>query len=362
MATRITLKDIAARAGVHVSTVSLALRNDPRLLPATREQLQALALEMGYSPDAMMSALCAYRNARRPAPLQSEIAYLVDLPLEKKYASHKPVYELARERAMRLGYNLEVFCLGQRGMTLERLKSIWRSRNIRGVLIAPWETPGKVLGTGADWSDLAVIAVGHSVSAPAFHRAISHQSHNMSHHLEALRQRGYRRIGLHLMDAVNLRTSGFYHGAYLHDQATHPDKQPPRLLTEVMPSAATLRKWIRAERLDCVISYNEQRDCLEAAGVRLPGDLGFSLLDRSPFNPIDRADSAGFDHKIELCVTHAIESLITLIHQQVNGISPNPRYFMVQGEFYPGATVRPLPEPAMKTATAAATENTPVTR
>ena len=42
------MRQIAERAGVNRSTVSLALRNDHRLKLATRQKIQALATEMGY--------------------------------------------------------------------------------------------------------------------------------------------------------------------------------------------------------------------------------------------------------------------------------------------------------------------------
>ena len=40
---RVVLADIAKKAGVHVTTVSLALRNSPRLPEATRTRIRALA-------------------------------------------------------------------------------------------------------------------------------------------------------------------------------------------------------------------------------------------------------------------------------------------------------------------------------
>lgn len=43
---RVTLADIAKRAEVHVTTVSLALRNHPRLPEKTRSRIQKLAKEM----------------------------------------------------------------------------------------------------------------------------------------------------------------------------------------------------------------------------------------------------------------------------------------------------------------------------
>ena len=43
---RITLKDIALKASVHPTTVSMALRNHPELPEATRVRLQGLAKEI----------------------------------------------------------------------------------------------------------------------------------------------------------------------------------------------------------------------------------------------------------------------------------------------------------------------------
>lgn len=43
-----TMKDVARRAGVDVSTVSLAINGDPRIRPATRERILTIAKELGY--------------------------------------------------------------------------------------------------------------------------------------------------------------------------------------------------------------------------------------------------------------------------------------------------------------------------
>jgi LacI family transcriptional regulator len=43
-----TMKDVARQAGVDVSTVSLAINNDPRIRRETRERILAIAQELGY--------------------------------------------------------------------------------------------------------------------------------------------------------------------------------------------------------------------------------------------------------------------------------------------------------------------------
>src|SRR2546421_1516567 len=53
----IRLKDIAARAGVSVMTVSKVLRDAVDISPATKARVRQLALEMGYTPDSMAQGL-----------------------------------------------------------------------------------------------------------------------------------------------------------------------------------------------------------------------------------------------------------------------------------------------------------------
>lgn len=47
----LTLRDLAASMGVDVSTVSRALRGDPRVKATTRDRVQALAGQLGYQPN-----------------------------------------------------------------------------------------------------------------------------------------------------------------------------------------------------------------------------------------------------------------------------------------------------------------------
>ena len=58
---RVLMKDVAKEAGVHQTTVSLALRNHPSLPKSTRDRIQELAHSMGYRPDPAISAIAAQR-------------------------------------------------------------------------------------------------------------------------------------------------------------------------------------------------------------------------------------------------------------------------------------------------------------
>lgn len=57
-----TIRDVAARAGVSKSLVSLALQNSPRVAAESREAVLAAAAELGYRPNAAARTLVAHRT------------------------------------------------------------------------------------------------------------------------------------------------------------------------------------------------------------------------------------------------------------------------------------------------------------
>jgi DNA-binding LacI/PurR family transcriptional regulator len=58
----VTVKDVAARAGVSHPTVSRALRDDPRVAPETAVRIKQLAAELGYVPSAAARSLKTNRT------------------------------------------------------------------------------------------------------------------------------------------------------------------------------------------------------------------------------------------------------------------------------------------------------------
>lgn len=64
MQKRVGLKELARRLKVDVSTVSRALRDDPRVKPDTRKAVQALAQRLDYRPNAAARALRVGQSGR----------------------------------------------------------------------------------------------------------------------------------------------------------------------------------------------------------------------------------------------------------------------------------------------------------
>src|SRR5258708_38842247 len=66
MSPGITMKSIAAQAGVTQATVSMSLSNNPRIPLATRERIQAIAKKLDYQPNPYVSTLMRIRRAGKP--------------------------------------------------------------------------------------------------------------------------------------------------------------------------------------------------------------------------------------------------------------------------------------------------------
>ena len=82
---RITLKDVAEACSYTVNTVSRALRDDPRLPPATRTKIRQTAVTMGYIRNFLASTLRSGKSGNVAVTFRDEVSYPVMLALEEKH-------------------------------------------------------------------------------------------------------------------------------------------------------------------------------------------------------------------------------------------------------------------------------------
>ncbi|MDQ8192980.1 LacI family DNA-binding transcriptional regulator [Coraliomargarita sp. SDUM461004] len=336
MASYITIKDIAREAGMHYSTVSLALREDPRLSEATRSRIRKIANEMGYVPSAAMKALCAYREQNRTRPIQSALAYLTDMPRSDPF--NAMVMRRARMKAQQLGYELNEYNLSDAGSSLKHFKSVWWNRGIKGVLVGPFAESGADLGD--EWSQFIVIEYGYSVSQPNFTRAVLDHYHNMLTHLDILRKRGYRRIGLVLSQALSNRTHGILHSAYLYEQVASGSAKI-ELHSKDFLDATSIRQWIDRNQLDAVIAHEREHALILESGLKIPEEVGFSIIGWKGYSPKTPDEISGFDTKPEILAESAVSFLVAQMHEHVYGVPKTPKSLMVAGEYHEGGTILP---------------------
>jgi LacI family transcriptional regulator len=174
---RVTMADIAREAGVHVTTVSMALRNHPRLPLNTRQRLCALAERMGYRPDPAMRALVAYRQTIRPPHSQMTLAYVTNWNTcwgWKEVTAHPQFYAGAEAKARELGFHLDHFWAKEPGMTHDRLSRILHARGIDGLIIASY---GREMGDALlfRWEYFSAVKIDYFPHIPRVHNVTNDQ-------------------------------------------------------------------------------------------------------------------------------------------------------------------------------------------
>lgn len=334
----VSIRDLARRLRVNHSTVSRALRNDPRITPAVREQVHALANELHYRPDPMLSALASYRQRRREeSPVGAELAWINAWPSPQSLrAFHE--FDLywrgAASEAEHAGFRLTEFVLDHQ-MSAARLAGIFRVRNIRGILIPP-HGAYRLDWTGFPWDEFSLVRFGHSVLVPRVHLVTSNQVHNGALAFHRAREKGYRRVGLVISEgATTLFAAGYFLARMREDPAC--DLPPLQLPADDKTAAAVrLEAWLRAHRPDAILTdYQQLPTLLARLGLRVPQDLGlaaFSVLDGGGID-------AGIDQNAEEIGRSAFRLLASLLLSQERGLSPLVHEILIEGRWVDGASL-----------------------
>jgi LacI family transcriptional regulator len=335
------MRDIAKKIGVSHVTVSLALKNHPRISEATRIKVKELADEMGYRPDPMLAALAQYRKGRTDAPITAAIAWINAWKHPSDLRKHKEFdcyWKGAAAAAEKFGYRLDEFQLGGQ-FTPQRLHQILSARGIRGLLLPP-QRPAPDWND-FPWSEYSVVRFGRSLQNPRTHLVTSDQVANTMLAFEEIRKRGYRRIGF-FTDEAEMRYNGhLFEGGYLSAQRLVDESERlPVFVLNHFPAAErnkALAAWIKKNKVEAIFTNMvETRSMMESIGVKVPDDVGLAattLLD----TPVD----SGVDQHPEEIGRVAFLMLNSLINDGDRGIPKIFRQILVEGTWVDGKS---LPE------------------
>ena len=343
---RVTLKHIADKAGVSVSTVSLALRNDPRIKTATRKQIADLAEEMGYTPNPLLSSLASrqFRNSETYEGLG--IAYLTYLP--NLTANRKADYPYvtaymngAEPRARELGYRLEHFELSTQ-KSLPALGRTLYQRGFAGVLLGP------VRNNKAEfdfpWDLFCVVACGgvephlarrfHWVKTDFF--GVTRQAYHRAW------KAGFRKIVVVLAEQTGeIEESDLRLGAITTiGQRLHP-KQKTLVFTykqtltkeEHSEMRETFVAFVKKHKPDVVIGYSlEFYYSLIQNGIKVPEDIAYITLHIRPddkwYDPL-----SGYLINQMKIGRAAVDQIDAQIHYGIRGAVEEPRTITLMPEW-----------------------------
>ena len=307
---RVRLKDIAARTGFSTNTVSLALRESPRIPEQTRARIQGIASELNYLPNEIAKSLVS-RQSKTIGLVLTDILN----PTLNRTAQALEIALKAR------GYSTLFATSNNRLADEIQVINAFRSRQVDGILVYPashhdidhlrnLRNSGYPLVLLVADKDAGVDAVCIDGRSGAF-KVTSH-----------LISKGHKRIGL--VDAGYLLGNMEKQQGYLDALSAHRMKVDDGLM--VRPEGTGVKAGFDAapgllgagDRPSAVLCSNDslalgvQRWAI-ANGLAVPGDLAIAGFDNTEFGAYAAVPLTSVDYSAETVSNRAVERLIGLI-------------------------------------------------
>lgn len=337
---RLTLYDIATRAGVSKTTVSLALRGNSRISEHRRKQIQKIATDLSYEPDPLLSALAVYRAQMRPATIQNAIAWIncweEPQRLRGDHREFDAYWRGSEAAARRYGYRLEEICWNHKHPP-KKIEKVLLTRGIRGILIPPH--PTRPDWGDFDWDKFSVVRFGLSVPEPHSHLVTSDHQQAGIMALKRISSYGYRRIGMVVPEHLDKNIGGSYTaGFYAAQKLFRLREVKSLLLTRAADAAHTeqkrreFSKWMKAEKPDAILTADPSVPCfVHELGYAIPNDVAIAGTG------LDVSADAGIDQCSEAIGRQGIEMLVNRINLNERGTPASPSRVLVRSRWCDGA-------------------------
>ena len=326
--------------GVSHVTVSLALRNSPKLPLARRREIQAVAERVGYRPNPMASALAHFKQSSKVQPIQAGLAWLNFWPEPQqlhRHAEFARYWQGARMAAETLGYRLEELVCGSDPPSIARLQKVLLSRGIGGIMLPP-QQQRRLDWTGLDWEGFSAVRLGRSEPTPRLHTVAADQVANTILGFNEIRARGYARVGF-VSGAANQGGALFEAGFLMAQRCIEKELWVPVLRLEGADAAdhrSRLGHWLKRHRPDAVFTeMHTIPGLLRRCGCRVPEDVGLAVTSVLDGN----AGAAGIYQNPEEVGRVASQVLVSLLRDNDRGSPSIFRQILVEGAWVDGQTL-----------------------
>lgn len=329
---RVTIRDVAARAGVSKGAVSLAFNRKPGLSEATRDRIFRAARELGWAPSRTARTLAGSRvdvvglAVCRPARL---------LGLEPFYMEFiSGVESVLVERSCSLLLRLVRSPEEEVGL----MESWWRGRQIGGSILVDFRA-GDPRPAVAERLGLPVVAVGHPALTGGLTSVWTDDATAVTEAVRYLAALGHRRIarvgGAAALGHTSIRTAAF-------DEAVRALEPPARAWQTATDfsgdaGARATRSLLAAapgERPTAIVYDN---DIMAVAGLSVAAEMGLRVPDDVSLLAWDDSQLCRLTHPTLSAMSHDVHGFGAEVARTLFGV--------ITGEEQPGS--HPVPTPVL---------------
>lgn len=342
----LTIKEIARKSGFSPSTVSYALRDNPRIPDATREKIKEIAKEMGYQRDAHLGQLMAHLKNRSKRAAACPIIWLNSTTNPNHWHETpwaREFFESASQRAHEQGFALSEVWVHDQKIPHSRLDEVLKARGAQGIILS---TPLKDQDwtQWIDWNAYATVILDDPFALPQFDHVYANYCANMRMAVEQALSRGYKRPKVWLSQYEDYWTGYGYTSECLRQNRVRPELG--ELLTpfakEITKEAA--KAWMDEHKPDLVIAPTATLGMrLVELGYRIPEDVGYLAM--YVLNADSKWSGISQLHMQQSII--AVDRIAALLQLNTLGRQTHPLHILIRGDWHEGTTLRtPIYAPA----------------
>lgn len=331
------MKDVAKAAGVHQTTVSLALKNNPRIPEQTRQRIKKIAEKMGYVPDPELNSLVSYRRNGKVKRNPQIIALIFDIlkPEIFNEAEYLPIMkEHAIKRAEELGYKIEVFVKGKDFTTSAMLNRVLKARGIRGIIFGAIFYPETKFEL--DWDYFSMI----KLNLPPHDLLIDSVSGNFLFSVRLLMRKlsemGFQRPAMAVENTDEYHTRDLYSTGYLFGEqrfkvenriSFYQFERKPKDLLHI-----EIRDWLLEVKPDVFLStWNNLVEAAWDVSVNYGLNCRFIAIEADEFTKA----YGGTQHNHAQIARTAVEMLVGKMQIHQRGIPESPAMTLINSHWSP---------------------------
>ena len=336
----VTIKDVAAKCGLSISTVSKAFNNYADISAETREIVQRAAKEIGYYPNAIARTLKTNRSFNLGVLFQEEQGTGLT------HSFFASVLQAFKFEAEKRGYDITFINhnIGWNGMTyLEHC----RYRNVDGVCVvcASFYAPEVIALVD---SDIPVVTIDHAFANRSC--VLSENMEGMKSLVEYAASLGHKRIAyVHGQKAsvTENRITGYYRALAESGLEVHPEYLVQSVYDNPEAAAQAFKRLMALPMPPtCIIMPDDHAalGALDAAaemGLRVPEDISIAGYDESRIAALTRPRLTTVAQDTERMGRQAAKYLIDRIENPRTAVSETG---MIPARLIKGESIGPVKE------------------
>ena len=343
--TIVTIAVLAKELGLGKATISLALRDDPRIRKQTRERVQRHADKRGYAANPMVAHVMSQLRSAKVSDYRATVALINVAPREDAIRSSVAFRAIAdgfRKRAAELSYLVEDLWIGDEIFAdPDRLKKVFLTRKIEGMaFVGMLERAHLPDPVHAVLSRSVFVGLGVRLTQPLVHCCANNQYNTALLATQKMLSKGFLRAGLVKSLAIDRAldgriSMGFRRGL---EEAGWKEENAATMIWRFQPNDSVgFLRWCDETKPEVILTMHaEVAGWLKAAsgGTR---KIALAHLDWNP----SFEGWAGMNQHNDKVGSFGAELLTAHLARRELGLPDAVKTMLVESEWVDGRSLRP---------------------